>query len=399
MRLRFAAIAAAVCSMPLLAGCGSNAAPASASVAASPPARASAAASSAAGSSSARPSASPASSASPSGAASPASSGQLVPLTVSYSAVIGNVMPLWVAHDAGIFEKNGLDVNVTYINSSKGIPALISGSTQAADVGGAETLSAVSGGADLVTVAVDAPTYPFALMAPASIQTVQDLKGKKVGVSEPGSSSDIATRVALQKEGLKPDQDVSILAVGSASERISALSNGAIQAGLSFPPNTLQLEKQGFHTILDLASLHLPAALSSTVFKRSYVQAHPDIVQKFVDSLVEAIAYAKQNKAEAVDILGKYYKSNDKQGMQATYDYFTSEVIPSLPYPKPDMYTNAQGILGATNAKVKAFDPAKMLDDSFVKKAAAEGLDKASASAPASAAASAAAAAKPAASG
>ncbi|MFI5266756.1 MAG: ABC transporter substrate-binding protein [Chloroflexota bacterium] len=316
-------------------------------------------------------------SASPSAAASAAASGQLVPLTVSYSAVIGNVMPLWVAHDAGIFKKNGLDVNVTYINSSKGIPALISGSEQVADIGGAETLSAVAGGADLVTVAVDAPTYPFVLMAPASIKTVQDLQGKNVGVSEPGSSSDIATRVALEKEGLKPDQDVTILAVGSASERISALSNGAIQAGLSFPPNTLQLEKQGFHTILDLASLHLPAALSSTVLKRSYVEAHPDVVQKFVDSLVEGIAYAKQNKAEAVDVLGTYYKSDDKQAMATTYDYFMSEVIPSLPYPKPEMYTNAQNILGVQNAKVKAFDPAKMLDDSFVKKAAAQGLDKA----------------------
>src|SRR5690242_94940 len=146
MKFRLAAIAAAVCTMSLLAGCGSGAAPAASSSApaASASARASSPAASAAAS--ARPSAaaSAAPSAAASGAASPAPSGQ-TPMTVSYSAVIGNVLPLWLAHDAGIFSKNGLDVNVTYINSSKGIPALISGSTQAADVGGAETLSAVAG--------------------------------------------------------------------------------------------------------------------------------------------------------------------------------------------------------------------------------------------------------------
>lgn len=370
MKFRLAAIAAAVCTMPLLAACGSGAAPAASSSAPAVSAAASASARASTPAVSAAASAAPSASAAASGAASPAASGQMTQMTVSYSAVIGNVLPLWVAHDAGIFAKNGLDVNVTYINSSKGIPALISGSTQAADVGGAETLSAVAGGADLVTVAVDAPTYPFVLMAPASIKSVQDLKGKKVGVSEPGSSSDIATRVALAKEGLTPDKDVTILAVGSASERISALSNGAIQAGLSFPPNTLSLEKQGFHTILDLASLHLPAALSSTVFKRSYIEAHPDVPQKFVDSLVEAIAYAKTHKSEAVDSLSKYYKNKDKAAMGTTYDYFMSEVIPTVPVPKPDMYTNAQKVLGAKNAKVKDFDVAKMLDASYANKAA-----------------------------
>ncbi|HLG69912.1 MAG TPA: ABC transporter substrate-binding protein [Chloroflexota bacterium] len=383
MKRPFSAVAAVATCALLLAACGGGgAAPASTSASSSPATStaASRAPASAAASSSAAPSAraSAAASRAPSSseAASGAAGGQMTPLVVSYSAIIGNVLPVWVAEDAGIFKKNGLDVDLRYINSSKGIPALISGGVQIADIGGAETLSAVAGGADLATVAVDAPTYPFVLMAPSSIKTVQDLKGKKIGVSEPGSSSDIATRVALRKEGIDPDTDVSIIAVGSASERIAALENGAIQAGLSFPPNTLSLEQKGFHTVLDLASLHLPAALSSTVVKRSYLDSHKDVVQKYVDSMVESIAWAKQHKAEAVKILGKYYKNNDQNAMETTYDYFMNEVIPSLPYPKAKMYTNAQSILGAKSAKVKDYDVAKMLDASFVTSAADRGLDK-----------------------
>ncbi|HVA25514.1 MAG TPA: ABC transporter substrate-binding protein [Chloroflexota bacterium] len=281
-----------------------------------------------------------------------------------------------MADAAGIFKKNGLDVKITYIASSQGIPALISGETQIANVGGSETLSAVAGGADLVTVTNDSPVYPFIVQVAPQIKSIADLKGKKLGVSNFGSASDIALRVGLQRKGLNPDKDVSIISVGSASNRLAAMQSGAIVGGVSFPPASLKLEAQGFHTLIDLSALNAPAAIGTGVLSRSYFKAHHDVAQKYVDSVVEAIARAKKDEPFTVNVLEKYFKSNDTKAMQATYDYFVNHVIPALPYPKPEQYADSKAVLGKKNAKVAAFDVAKMLDDSLVQSAADRGLNK-----------------------
>lgn len=360
----------------LLSACGPGSPPAASS---SPSAPASTPASTAP-STAAKPAASAKPGTARSASAKPAASSggraQVTSLKVSYAAIVGQELPVWAAHDAGIFQKNGLEVEPVYIQSVKGIAALLAGETQAADIGGSDTLGAVAGGADLVTVAVDAPTYPFVLMARTNLKSVSDLKGKKIGVSSPGSASDTATRLALQKKGLDPDKDVKILYVGSATDRITALLNGSLDAGLSFPPNTAKLEKQGFHVVLDMASLHLPAVLSSTVLQRSYAEAHHDIVQKYVDSLVQAIAWAKHNKPEAVKVLETYYKNNDDTLMSQAYDFYMNNIIPALPYPRPELYANDVTVLTKKNAAVKNVDLSQMLDPSFVKSAADRGLNK-----------------------
>jgi NitT/TauT family transport system substrate-binding protein len=380
---RWAALAAAV--TVLLSACGGGAAP-SAAPASSPPGNAAKPAASSAASASAKPAASTAASAKPAGSASakpaasagasakPAAGGQK--LTVSYSAIIGTVIPLWVADQAGIFQKNGLNVELTFIESSKGIPALVSGQTQFADIGGSETMSAVAGGADLVTLTVNSPVEPFILQVPASIKTPQDLKGKKLGVSNFGSASDIALREALDRVGLDPDKDVSILAVGSSATRIAAMESGAIQGGMSFPPESLRLEQQGFHTLMDLASLKVPSVVSTDIVSRSFLQNNRATVQKFVDSMIEANARARKDKPMVIDILKKQFKSDDTHAMEVTYDFFMNSVIPPLPYPKAELYESSKRILGAKNEAVKNFDAARMIDDSFVKSAADRGLDK-----------------------
>ncbi|HEX6511328.1 MAG TPA: ABC transporter substrate-binding protein [Chloroflexota bacterium] len=350
----------------LLAGCGGGAAPAS-----SAPAQASTAPAEA----SAKPASSAKPAASAAASAAPAASGP-TKITASWSALIPAVLPVWVAYEAGMFKQNGLDVDLQYIESSKGIPAMVSGEVKVADVGGSETMSAVVGGADLVMIGGDAPVWPFILQVPASIKTAEDLRGKKVGVSNFGSSSDIATRVALKHLKLDPDKDVSILAVGSASNRIAAMESGAIQAGVSYPPESLRLEKEGFHTLEDLAAEKLPGNTAATVVPRAFINSSRPTVQKWEDSLVMAIAREKKDKSFTVNVLKKYFKSDDTAAMETSYDYFVNEVIPALPYPTPEQLADAKEVLGAKNDAIKSFDVNKMLDRSFVQSAADRGLDK-----------------------
>src|SRR5581483_10600041 len=114
-------------------------------------------------------------SAKPAASGSTATSGSTTKLTASYSNLVADELPVWIAKEGGYFQKNGLDVTLNYIQSSTGIPALISGETQVFQGGGSETLSAAVGGADLEIVASITPVYPFALEVPNSIQNASDL--------------------------------------------------------------------------------------------------------------------------------------------------------------------------------------------------------------------------------
>ncbi|HEV8229650.1 MAG TPA: ABC transporter substrate-binding protein [Candidatus Limnocylindria bacterium] len=298
-------------------------------------------------------------------------------LVVSYSNIIGDELPLWVTKEGGFFADNALEIgDLQNIASAQGVPAIISGQVQVAQVGGSEVLSANAEGADLVIVAQLAGVYPFVLEVSADIKTVADLKGKKIGVSSVGSSSDIATRAALRKMGLDPDKDVVIVAVGSAAQRTAAMLGGAIQGGVSQPPDSLAVEEKGFHPIYDLAGQKLPSANTSVVVTRAFMNANKAVVQRYVDSLVQGIKRMKADRAFSIDVLKKYFKSTDDKAMAATYDFYAQLVTATQPFPRVEMFADAQSILGAKSEKVKTYDVSKMLDTSFVQSAVDRGLDK-----------------------
>jgi NitT/TauT family transport system substrate-binding protein len=284
---------------------------------------------------------------------------------------------LWayLASDAGIFADNGINADVRYIQSTQALTALISGEIDVSLGAGSDVLSAVVGGADLVIVAVPTPTYPFIFEVAPGITKATDLKGKKIGVSSIGSSSDIATRVALKKLDLDPDKDVTVVAVGSANSRTAAAVSGAIQGAVSLVPDNLVLEDKGWKPLVDLAELGLPAVQNTVTVRRDFLSAHRDVVQRFVDAMVIAIARAKKDKAAALASITKWSKLNDPRLLQATYAMST-KTYPALPYPKAELFGDSITELSAKNPKVKGFDVSKMLDDSFVKSAADRGLDK-----------------------
>ncbi len=300
-----------------------------------------------------------------------------ISVKVSYSNIIGDELPLWATKEGGFFDQNFIDTgDLQNIASAQGVPAVIANQIQFAQVGGSEVMSANAGGADLVVVAQLAGVYPFVLEVAASIKTVADLKGKKVGVSSVGSSSDIATRAALKKMGLDPDKDVTIVPVGSTSARTAALLGGAIDAGVAQPPDSIGLEEKGFHVLYDLASQKLPSANTSVVVTRKFMTENKAVVQRYVDALVLGIKKMKADRDFGIATLKKYFKSTDDKAMGATYDFYAKLVTATQPFARPEMFADAQTILGATNAAVKSYDVTKMLDTSLVQSAVDRGLDK-----------------------
>jgi NitT/TauT family transport system substrate-binding protein len=308
------------------------------------------------------------------GPAATASPGARAHLEVSYSELVPDSLALWSAADGSYFTKSNLDVSVQLIDSAKGIPALLSGQTNIAVIGGSNALSAAVSGADLDVVAVLAPVYPYQLMVPASVSGADQLRGKRLGVSAIGSSSDIATRVALRKLGLDPTRDVTIVAVGSSQNRIAAMYSGAIQGSVNQPPDTVAMKARGFHSILDLAAARLPTANTGVVVQRSWASTHKAVVQRFIDALVEASVRVRRDVTFTTNVLKRWEKSSDTAGMRATADYYAREIVPALPYPRSNMFGDALAVLEARNPAAKGYDVKKLIDQSYVKSSDSRGL-------------------------
>ncbi|HLG74461.1 MAG TPA: ABC transporter substrate-binding protein [Chloroflexota bacterium] len=364
----------------LLAACGGAAAPASSapSSTATSAKPATAASTSAAASPAASTSAKPAASgsAAASSAAKPAASG-LIKLVADYPNISGSNIPLYVTVEGGYFQKNGLDVDLQFINgAAKASAALLANQVQICHCGGTEAVNANAEGADLVVTGTLTPVYPYEFEVAPSIKTFNDLKGKPIGISSIGGAVDVVTRLVLRKNGLDPDKDVILVPDNGSTFRINAALGGATVAAMADPPGLLQLEAKGFHVLANPAADKLPTANSAVVVERGWLKDHGDVVQRYIDALIQGTARAKNDQPFALAAMKKYFKSDDEHAMQVTWDFFTKDVETLNPVSTPDQYTDIINELSKKNAKIKDMDVKSFLDNTFVQKAEQQGVAK-----------------------
>jgi NitT/TauT family transport system substrate-binding protein len=287
-------------------------------------------------------------------------------------------MALWIADDQGLFKKHNLAVDTRYLESSLGVSALLAGEVQFASMGGSETLAAVANGADLEVLASFSPVYPYKLEVNSSINSPEDLKGKKLGISRFGSSSDSATRAALRDLGIA-DSDVTFVQIGNLADRTAALLNGNLDGAVTGLPDTLVLEDKGFHPLVDMAAQQIPAVNNVLVARKSWVSEHHDITQAYVDSIVEGIARAKADRQSSLQLIAKYLgdRAGSDEQMTAAYDFDIGEVIKLPPVIKAEQFHDAITLVTTADpTKLRDFDVNSMIDDSFVEDAAARGVGK-----------------------
>jgi ABC-type nitrate/sulfonate/bicarbonate transport system substrate-binding protein len=295
-------------------------------------------------------------------------------MVVSFSNVVPDNLPLWVTREAGLFDQHALKVDLRFIASSTGIPALLAGETTVFTGGGSETLSATANGADLVLLGNFVPVYPFLFEVPADITTLDQLRGKRVGVSSIGSSSDIASRAGLRRAGLDPDHDVTFVPLGSSQNLVAGLLNGAVQGIVSRPPDSVGLEAKGFHPLFDLAEQKLPAVNTCIVVQRAYLESHRDVVQRYIDAIVEGLTRMRQDRAFSVEVLKKYFQSDDQHAMEVAYDYHVARVYPLVPTLSATQFEDAIAQLSKNEPRVRDVDLTRLIDNSFVQSAVARGL-------------------------
>jgi len=315
-----------------------------------------------------------------SGAAAPASSSSdtgLTKITVPYAVLTISNVPVWGAYEAGIFQKHGLDVNLLYVDNPE-VASLMSGSAQIAQGGGPEVVSADANGADVVFIASMSSVYSYVLEARPEIQSLNDLRGKKIGSSAPGSLTDVALHHVLAANGIDPDKDVDIINMASPQARTPALLNGEIDATMDSPPNSYVEEAQGFHAIYDLAAQKVPTVSNGITVRRDYMQAHPQIVQAYIDSIFEGIAKVKTDPQFGATVLEKYMKVDPQYALPAA-QWAGTYLIADPPTTTIANFSDIIAGLGQQNPNLIGFDMTKYVDNSFVESAITRGVGRSAA--------------------
>jgi NitT/TauT family transport system substrate-binding protein len=296
------------------------------------------------------------------------SAAQDKPLKKIYWGVSTLSPTLWIpyiAKDAKLFEKNGLDVELVLLRGSgQTSQAMVAGSLFASSVALPAVMLADLNGADLVNVAHGIAVQGSKLMVKPEIRKIEDLKGKKIGISSLGSAGDLLFGYVLRKYGIDTQRDVFWLAVGNTGERLQALLNGAVDAADLTYPADAQAERRGFRPLLD-ARKEIVYPTASVVTRRKTIREDRDTVMRVVRSYVEGIAYLKQNKIFAQKVLAKYFRTNDPEYLEGAYAIFKEDFI-AAPYPITKGLDAIYEIAAARRPEIRNHKPEEFVDASFV---------------------------------
>ncbi|MCA1218202.1 ABC transporter substrate-binding protein [Streptomyces sp. 8L] len=288
-------------------------------------------------------------------------SGDTTRMTVSYSQLVADQLPLWIAVDSGLFKKQGLDVTLTSLSGSDGFPALISGQTQMASIGASEMISGAASGAQVRYLATLTPVFPYQFYA--KVKTASQLKGKRIGVTTSSGSVYVATLAALKQLGLTP-KDVQLVSLGSVTNVNNALIAGSVDAALSHPPASAPIEAAGYHSMLDLAKQKIPTSNVGLATTAAYATSHKADIKKFMTALGQAITREKSDETYAESELSKHLKINDPKALKETWEYFAKEVLPARPTPTTAQLQTSKDALAKTPG-VSKLDLSKIVDSTY----------------------------------
>jgi len=298
-------------------------------------------------------------------------------LRIAYSAIGSSQSPLWIAHEAGIFKKHGLDVEMVYLGGgSRAAQVVVSGEVPIAMFTGASVISANLAGGDLVNVASGMNVMPFFLVVTPAVRQIEDLKGKKVAVTRFASATDYALRYAAERWPVKPDRDFTVLQIGGQPEMIGGLKSGAIQGAMLNAEFTVIARREGFRDLADVSALGIPFPTSALNTSRAFIRNRRDTVLRVVRAYADSIHYGKTQKKFTVGVLGKYLKNQDVPFLEAVYDLYLGQYVPKVPHPSAEAMKVALDQIGERDPRARSMRAEQFIDASLMQDLDKEGFIK-----------------------
>jgi len=285
----------------------------------------------------------------------------------------GSASVLWIAKDAGIFKKHGLDVNVIYIEGTpKALMSLFAGELHVLAGTGPAVASAKVRGADVSMIMGFEVFLPYYLVAQSTIKSIEDLKGKIGANHTVATSADFAIRLGLKHIGLDPDKDVSLRVVGATNLRLIMMQQKQADFTIISTTEREEAEKMGLKVVADLASKKIPYPHAGVISSQKMLREKRDAMMRFGRATVEAIHFFKTNKPQTIAILKKYAKT-DISTLDTAHAYLRN-AIPDLPHPTLEGMKTILAEMGRTRPEVLKYEAATMVDASIVRAIEDEGF-------------------------
>jgi ABC-type nitrate/sulfonate/bicarbonate transport system substrate-binding protein len=292
---------------------------------------------------------------------------EAAPMRISYSAVSGAMSSLWVAQEGGYFKREGLDTELLYIGGgSLLIQSMLSGDVPLAYGPSVPVINASLRGSDLVLIGNTGNSLVFSIMSRPEIKQPTQLKGKKVGVTRLGGSTDWALDAALKQWGLERGRDLIVIQTGGMPEGLAALVSGALDAVVLSPPSNFRAVKAGMHELVDVGQLGIVFPNTPLSTTKSFIRSNRDTALRFLRGFTQGLHRLRTDKEFSMKVLSKYTKVTDAETLaqlHQTYGVrYSGDRIP---------YVRAEGvdeILKRTPGKeVREAKAAEFLDNSLLK--------------------------------
>jgi NitT/TauT family transport system substrate-binding protein len=296
-------------------------------------------------------------------------------LRIAYSSISGAYIGIWVAHDAGLFAKEGLDDQMILIPSATQLAQVtVAGDVDIASLGGGPMIAAALSGADLKVIGNNVNKMIFSIYAKPEVKSIEELRGKRIGVSRFGSSTDVSARYALRKFNLDPQKDVILLQLGSMSSIFGALRSGAVDGALVSPPTQFLTEKLGFKELVSITDMNFAYPNPAMAVPGDLIRNRPDLLDRFMRAYVRGVHRARTDREFAIKSLAKYTTVTDPVLLGKTYDFYLDKVVERAPYINMTGMQNALDDLARSIPAAKTAKPEQFVDLRFLDKLEKSGL-------------------------
>ena len=252
-----------------------------------------------------------------------------------FSPIGLNCLPWFVAKDARIFEKHGIEFDPVFIGASSALfNAMLSGAADFAGSGGPAVISNILQGGDVIHITAMVPRFTQSIMVKADIRKPEDMANKKIGVSRLGTVTHFALQTLLDGHGIK---NVTILQMGGQPEAFAGLSRGSVDGAVFSPPYNFQLKKQGYNELAspsDLAKL-TPFITNGIVARRSVAEKDKDTVIKVIKGTAEAIKIIQTDREFTKKVMSKWMPMKDADLAEQSYRFATENYSKEGIVPEP----------------------------------------------------------------
>jgi NitT/TauT family transport system substrate-binding protein len=286
-------------------------------------------------------------------------------VVVTYAQPSGAFTPIWVAHEAGLFQKHGLTAKLQLLNPQVSAQAVVS---EEADfyTDGPDLINARLNGARVKYFGGTMQQLVFQMWGTKEITNIRQLKGKTVAASTPRAALDTATREALKKHGLIPDRDVKVLYVQTVPAILSSVITGKTHAGTLSAPNTVKAREAGLNLLTDIGKLNIPGLQVAYGTTEKYLKSHPGTVLAFLRAIAEGVALAKKDPSVAKRAISKYAKIEEGKMLDDTYEAFAPYWTMGLAVRGAAVQAQFAYLDEKEFPQAKHFDPKDFFDNSFV---------------------------------